>query len=533
MTPAVTVVGSGASGVHFALTVLRKGGRVRMIDVGRTGAPPVLPEADLDGVKARLDDPARYFLGSGFEGVLLPGETGEYYGIPPSKGHVLTGPGEIGHVARDFAPLFSLGRGGLAEAWTAGCYPFTADEARAFPFPYADLAPHYAEVARRIGVTGEADDLARFMPVHEHLLPPLRLDPHSARLVDAYGRARQSLNRSGVYLGRTRVATLSRPLGDRQDCGYLGRCLWGCPREALYTPLVTLRECLAHPGFEYIDGVEVSHLEADAAGRVQAVAGRVAATGAAWRTPAERVALAAGALLSTRIMLQSIVRQTGRRVRLPGLMDNRQVLMPFLNPGMLGRPFPSASYQYHLLGLGLDADDPRDYVHAQITTLKAALVHPLVAKLPLPLSASLRLFRGVHAALGLVNVNLPDTRRADCVAELTGDDPPRLRLHYVPAADEPARMRSAVRRVRRALRALGCVAVPGMTHVRPMGASVHYAGTLPMTHDEAPHTTTPLGESRDLRNVYVVDGATFPFLPAKNITFTLMANAVRIAEGLS
>ncbi len=28
MTPTVTVVGSGASGVHFALTVLRKGGRV-------------------------------------------------------------------------------------------------------------------------------------------------------------------------------------------------------------------------------------------------------------------------------------------------------------------------------------------------------------------------------------------------------------------------------------------------------------------------------------------------------------------------
>jgi hypothetical protein len=28
----------------------------------------------------------------------------------------------------------------------------------------------------------------------------------------------------------------------------------------------------------------------------------------------------------------------------------------------------------------------------------------------------------------------------------------------------------------------------------------------------------------------VVDGAVMPFLPAKNLTFTLMANAVRIAE---
>jgi hypothetical protein len=30
--------------------------------------------------------------------------------------------------------------------------------------------------------------------------------------------------------------------------------------------------------------------------------------------------------------------------------------------------------------------------------------------------------------------------------------------------------------------------------------------------------------------LYFVDGTTFPALPAKNITFTLMANATRIAE---
>ena len=65
---------------------------------------------------------------------------------------------------------------------------------------------------------------------------------------------------------------------------------------------------------------------------------------------------------------------------------------------------------------------------------------------------------------------------------------------------------------------------------RPMGASVHYAGTLPMSKDAAPFTTTEFCQSRDLDNLFVVDGATFPFLPAKNITFTLMANAVRVAE---
>jgi choline dehydrogenase-like flavoprotein len=63
-----------------------------------------------------------------------------------------------------------------------------------------------------------------------------------------------------------------------------------------------------------------------------------------------------------------------------------------------------------------------------------------------------------------------------------------------------------------------------------MGASVHYAGTIPMTREAAPFTATPEGRSRDFQNLWFVDGTTFPFLPAKNLTFTLMANAARIAD---
>ena len=63
-----------------------------------------------------------------------------------------------------------------------------------------------------------------------------------------------------------------------------------------------------------------------------------------------------------------------------------------------------------------------------------------------------------------------------------------------------------------------------------MGASVHYAGTMPMTRTPGPFTTTEFGQSRDFENLFIVDGSTFPSLPAKNITFTLMANATRVGK---
>jgi choline dehydrogenase-like flavoprotein len=531
MTRRVVVVGSGASGVHFALSLLRKGIPVTMLDVGREAAPSADSTATLTGLKESLADPAAYFLGTRYEGVLLPGDGGEYYGIPPSKSYVFDAVDAVAPTSSGFAPLFSFARGGLAQAWTAGCYPFNEHELEAFPFAYQDLAPHYDEVARRIGISGEQDDLARFMPMHDHLLAPLRLDPHSDRLLRAYARARTRLNLRGTYLGRTRVATLSEPRNGRQACDYLGRCLWGCPREALYTPSQTLRECQGDPNFEYIPGLSVEYFTVGPGDRLRSVVARPVGGGPVRAFAVDRLVLAAGALLSTKIFLSSLWRSTGQRVRLPGLMDNRQVLVPFVNLSLIGQPFVAESYQYHLLGLGIEAGSARDYVHGQITTLKTALLHPVIQRLPFDLGTSTFVMRALHAALGLVNLNFRDTPRADNYVELTEEGGiSRLHLHYQPDPDEPARIRDAMRQVRQALWQLGCIVPPGMAHQRPMGASVHYAGTLPMTATAAPFTTTPEGRSRDVANLYVVDGATFPFLPAKNITFTLMANAVRIAS---
>ena len=91
-------------------------------------------------------------------------------------------------------------------------------------------------------------------------------------------------------------------------------------------------------------------------------------------------------------------------------------------------------------------------------------------------------------------------------------------------------LRLAIKKTKKALMKLGCFAPSGMIHIRPMGASVHYSGTIPMASANGTYSTTANCQSHDFENLYFVDGTTFPFLPAKNLTFTLMANAVRIAE---
>ncbi len=531
----LVVVGSGPSGVHAAQTLLERGHEVVMLDVGREPPPPVAPEVPYADLAASLEDPVAYLLGARFEGVVLPTADKEYYGLPPSKSYVLD---ETRGIATDgFAPLFSAARGGLAEAWTAGVYPFNDAELAAFPFGFADLAPHYDTIARRIGINGEADDLARFMPVHADLLPPLRADAHSAMLLQRYRERAPRLNREGVWFGRSRIAVLTEPRDSRPACAYLGRCLWGCPHDAFYTPSLTLQRLLAHPRFDYRAAHEVTHVTAGTDGRITGVAVRRGEGTAPVEVDLDGVVLAAGAIVSARIYLESLWRRDGERVVLDGLMDNQQLLVPFVSLGMAGKAPAEADYQYHQVCAGLEGDEPAHYVHAQLTTLTAAMAHPVIASLPLDLRTATTVFRLLRTALGIANVNLHDTRRPHCTATLEpgGDGRPGiLRLRYVAAADDERQIASAMRRMKRTLRLLGCIAPPGMSHVRPKGASVHYAGLIPMTDDAAAgtHTATADGRSRAFANLWFADGVTFPFLPAKNITFTLMANADRVAGAI-
>jgi choline dehydrogenase-like flavoprotein len=220
----IVIVGSGASGVHFALTALKKGRQVIMLDVGHTGQHAVRPRDSLNELKKNLPDPVTYFLGQRYESLVLPGNTGEYYAFPPAKEHVFRGRHEFRYRASGFSPLYSFAAGGLAEAWTGGCYPFSDRELSTFPLTYEEIAPYYAKVSANIGITGTNDDLATVLPLHDELMEPLDLDDHSVVLLETYRRQRGYLNEKlGCLVGRARVAALSRDRGDRKKCDYSGR----------------------------------------------------------------------------------------------------------------------------------------------------------------------------------------------------------------------------------------------------------------------------------------------------------------------
>jgi choline dehydrogenase-like flavoprotein len=531
-----------------------------MIDVGMQRPPIELPDETFTALKKHLSDPARYFLGEHYRAVVLPGPDGssEYYGFPASKSYVFRSPPYFRYESRNGAPLVSFATGGLAEAWTGGCYAFDDAELSEFPFTYSDLKPHYDEIARRIGIAGEVDDLSYHFPHHEHLSQPLSLDENSARLYSRYkknchalvekhkikmGRSRNKnchalVEKHKIKMGRSRNAVIAQGRDGRGGCRYCGRCLWGCPNGAFYTPSLTLNQCISHEKFSYHPGYFASHFHLARNFEIEHLtAYRLNGVHETFR--ADAFVLACGAISTSNLVLRSVYRSTGDIIRLSGLTNNRQVLAPFFNLSMLGRIYNPETYQYHQLAVGLETENPSEYIHGQITTLKTVTAHPIVQNLPLDLRSATNVFSNLRSSLGLLSLFFCDYRREESYVTLApvanyGEEAawPALLIHYVPSKVEEAPIRKVVTKFRHFFRTLGAPLIPGMTKIRSMGKVEHYSGTLPMSRTRKTWAVSDNCQSYDIPNMFVVDGSTFPFLPAKNLTFTLMANAARVAESL-
>ncbi|MDW8322993.1 MAG: GMC oxidoreductase [Burkholderiales bacterium] len=526
------VVGGGVAASHAALTLLERGLAVEMWDVGREEPEIPLPGVDFHALKGALDDPVNYFLGTDLQALIPPGAD-ELLRYPPARRFLLEPDDPLWPLAEGtFRPRLSLARGGLANGWGANALAFDADDLRGWPIGAADLAPDYATVRSRLPIAGPpADDLSPWLGTLVPNEPPVPLTATDRWLLARYARVRAGLNRRGVYLGHARMAVRTTQ-GAANSCDQCDRCLWGCPRQAIYNPARdTLAACARHPGFTYRPGRLVLRLIARD-GRIVAIRYLDTRTGAMREEACDAVFLAAGAIGSGVIFLNTLAHAgLDLTAESAGLMDTQAVKIPYLALGMLGRPPPQRAFQFNRLNLGLLALEPHPpwprYLHGEVLHLTGLLYHPLIAQLPLPAALASRLFHALRSALGVVTLFFPDRIRPGNRLVLTAAEPlARVRAQYSADGDQQALWARSVRRVQRALLRLGCL--PRAPVYAPPGGGIHYAGTIPM--GSGPRCCDAQGRSHLFRNLFIADGAAFPTLPSKSITLNLAAHATRVAR---
>jgi choline dehydrogenase-like flavoprotein len=527
----VIVVGSGASAVNAAVPLVEAGCRVLMLDWGNRDATyePIIPAGPFSEIRRSDEDQHRYFLGDAFEGIPL-GTSRVGAQLTPPRAYISRDAAKVMPVdSGTFFPMESLARGGLASGWGAGAFPFDDEELRDLPISRAELAPHYEAVAERIGISGARDDLIPFLGDSAALMPPLEIDANAEAVLARYQRRRAALNAAGFVLGQTRLAVCTRAHRGRGPHAYTDMDFWADPDRSVYRPRWTLEELEQRGNFRYLDRRRVvSFAEGDGGASVLA---SHAETGAMETHRADALVLAAGALGTARIVLRSLQRY-GERVP---VLCNPYTYVPVINLHMIGRE--SRDRRHSLAQLTAFYRPPskrRGAVQIQLFSYRSLLTFKLLKESPLPYREGLRVMRALTPLLGILGVNHEDRRTPEkyCALQYApSGGPDRLAVHYVESDEELRNQSEDEKAVLRSFLRLGCVP---LRRIRlPAGSSIHYAGTLPMSESGADLTTGSDGRLAGTRAVYVVDGSVLPYLPAKGLTFTLMANANRVGEKLA
>ncbi len=518
-TRAPVIVGSGAAGTAAALALVRLGIRPIVLDVGHTdpGDGPRV-EGNLYDYR-KQHDTFDLFIGAEFGGVadVLKDEVGVAKLNAPNMAFITRDAEILSPVeTTGFDPIQSFALGGLGNGWGSGLYRFTDDDLAGFPIRAADLAPHFDALTDEIGISGAADDLAPYFGATAGLLPPLRLSYNAEKVYAGYRRKHQALARRGVVLGRPRLGVLSVGKDGRAACDYSNTEFWQ-DAPYLYTPAVTLKRLIAAGQVDYRPGLLVRRWTETAEG--------VTVTASDTRTdrPVEVTGgvllLAAGAIGTTKIVLAS---QRDHETALP-LLENPAVQIPFVLPTSIGRALDAHAFGLTQLNLIWESDAFGCRTQGSFLELTSPMRAEFFGRFPLSARANLRLVRDLLPAMLLLQLFFPGS--AQPPARLSLKEGGALRIEGHPNAVEIKKLGGLLA----ALRSLGLWTLPMLIQKPVTGHAIHYAGTLPMSERPARYQCDPTGRLAGSHRVYVADSACFSALPAKNMSFGMMANAMRIA----
>ncbi len=514
------VVGSGPSGVAAAHALLSRGLPVTMLDVGHECEPDRLavaqqlarfePEAwdpalvtQLRGPSPDLERPRKLCYGSDFS-------------YAPDAQLALEQQGT--HC------LHSSAKGGLSNVWGASVLPARAGDLRDWPLTLEAMAPHYAATAQLLGIAGAHDELEADFPYYAAPTAPLTPSRQAQRLLARMRVRRDRLARSGIVFGQSRLAVRTADGEQGSGCRYTGLCLTGCPYAAIWNAASLLPALTASGRFTYQSGVRITAVESRA-GAV-GIHGVSVDGGVSLSWEGRKVFLACGPLSTSSIAVRSL-KVSDCRLR---LRYQPYFLIPLL--ALRGAQDVANERLHTLTQLYLELMDERISaypVHLQLYTYNHFIRERLECLnfLPRPLGAGIR--RLMEGRL-LVMQGYLDSSETEGIAMNMRDSSGVLHLHADPDRRITGKARRVVSALTRRFRDIGAFPLRPLLRVGLPGEGNHIGGVFPMRHAPGHFETDTLGQLPQLPGVHLVDASVLPSLPAATYTYTIMANAHRIAS---
>lgn len=519
------VVGSGPAGVQAAQTLVEAGKSVLLLDVGfEKESKDQVPDQSFLSIRKSDPDQYRYFLGRSFEGIPL-GKLKPGAGLTPPRQYVTQGVEKwIPIQSKTFTSVESLAQGGLGGAWGLGCFAMTRSELQSMGLSAEGIQASYQTIASRIGISGALDDCSfLFRGDLQGIQSPLKIDDNAKNLLGLYQKKKAFLNSKGIFLGQPMLSLLSEKLGSRRPNLYHDMDFWTDQGGASYRPIITLEELKKNPKFQYQkNSLVLSFEESSEQVSVEYLDIQIQKK---LKVSAKKMILSAGAFGTARIVLRSC--QTN--IRKTSLLCNPYYYVLCVQPQLVGKELSDERHSMGQVCVAFDAHKNGSHIPiASLVSYRSLLLFRLLREMPTPFKEGREILQFLQSGFMIAGIHHPDyfnierkwIELREDPSSPTGDS---LWIEYSLSALEEKRVREDQKVILTSLRKMRCFAIKA---INPgYGASIHYSGTLPF-HSSRPLSVHPeTGRLNGFDKVYVADGSPFTALPAKGITFTLMAYA--------
>jgi choline dehydrogenase-like flavoprotein len=530
----VVVIGSGAGGAPIAQRLAKRGAKVLIVEKGKRYTREDFGRDEIEWcrrdklIPSPMRDPHTRRNDEGQRAV------------PTTDGWISTVVG--GGTVHMGAYLL---RADPADAKQRTRFGTSGNSAIDWAVPFEDVAKHYAIAEQEIGVSGAPSEGA-----------PAALNAHSASvLVD---QAAKELGLPSMPTPRA-ILSVGRPEDDRLPCAYRQLCAsYGCPNDAKGSMIATYLRQAERAGAELRPETMCTGVVVDAKGQVTGV--KLQTRGKAPETvSAARVVIACGAIESARLLLLS-----GDAFQPGGLANPHGQIgknlwfslfveaTGFLDKGahqgvadlMHGSPFLNRTV---MAGGVLDEARQKQSGVDRTGTLQLGFVHdnPIHRAERVATEGGLlwgrklkeQLKRTYHDGRSVVVEGFGESvPHAGAYVDL---DPNMKDWLGQPAArithfHHPRDVKVAKQMGADATALLTKMGATDVKVTRQMGeTTVLQGGTCRFGSDPRTSVTAPDGQVHGTKGLYVTDGGSLPSSLAVPVTLTLVANALRIAEGMA
>jgi len=525
----VCIVGLGAAGGIAAKELSEMGLRIVVLERGEWVSPS----------RFRTHTPPYQLPYRGFrEGHGTNDFTGFLFSQHPSTS-------DPGGEEIDYALLPAVGGKTLlwdAFSWRMGERDFQGRTAGDdWPITYQELAPFYDQAERFMGVCGTREGIAAIPD--GHFLKPITLRC-GERIIQ-----KACLEKLGPQyrMFPVRKAINTEPHGGRPVCHNCGHCMRGCDVDAKYTSANSAIPAALRTGkLVLATGAVVREIELEENGdRVRSVIYIHAPTRQEYRVRARVVALACGSVEDARILLMSKSR------RFPQGLANTsgwvgKNLVSEMGMGIFG-------YLESMVG-GRVVNDDGTGTHGAIANLYYEKNSPHFARgYGLYVGAErpqipglLRALRGmgaefkkrvreVYPALVYVGAAGEILAHADNYVDLDPSEKdefglPLPRFHFRFHSNELAMARDMLEKCQTLLEVSGGVRLAPQETPRPDFDGENLVGLARMGNDPRTSVVNSSNRAHDLKNLWILDGASFTSYAEKNPTLTVITVAMRAAH---